>query len=547
MKTVIDTLFLRRPKLNYVSPPVCPVVVSASSHGMSTEELFPVATPAGESFCGVLHKYLRIISTDAVLCHSVYRQTGDSFSIVYDCTPPRSAVVTTLGCYKIGAITNGVEVIGNPICVTTDVPVTIPLPAADVWNLYFNDALEVEHFSSDIFEVPVAGNYGITSITLDGESRLSDVIPYPECAGPVTPPIIPPNPVVQSPCPTYQNTGLAESPCPDTVDRNNTTSPEDGDGFSMQSGVGYMAAGFWTSIINQADADDIARAVLHKKILAVIPFADYTLAPCDSAVNVQDLGAWPTTVQTSYCPAFEIGCEKISGCNGCVSGPQSDDCPPGQQCVGCPCCNGQYAFFDSNNVTHICPCCNSTGVCQPGCYFPASDDPVDICPGSVATIVAMQNGGTGYYRMSSRTRGNINVFCPDLTTYPCAVCQAVCGDAFSRLYLGPVTLCNKSGGVYRLRVTLNVVGTLCPPGSCSSFSAFTARVNVNGPAGHVLEVGSGIADAFWQSPACVGETPYSNNFYFEFDLPEGPNSVYIRLFTNEAVGDWTIDVTPAHP
>lgn len=525
MRTVLDTLYLRRPRLNYVSPPVCPVVISASGSSSSAEELFPVAAPIGESFCSVGSKFIRLVSIDQAICHSLYRESApDTFTIVYECIPRRSAVVCRAGCYRVGAIVNGAETLGNPVCVVGDVPVIISLPAADAWNLHRAEtvdgeySVEVAAFGADIFETCVAGNYRLTSITLDGESRLSDNISPPNCGEPGPPP---PPPVVQTPCPVYSNIGFDQNPCPEGVDRNATTIAQDEDGFSMNSGFGFLAPGFWGSAINQADADDIARALLAKKVEGILDLVDCTPFPCDNPVNVENLGVWPITIQRSYCPRFQIGCEIL------------DCCICGYDCPNCACCGG--------------PC---DGPCAPGCFKPASIEPVDLCPAGVTVVEPLEDGGPGAYFASAFVDTLTQVFCEDTSTFPCAVCEGECGNSFARLFLGPVTLCNNSGGVYRLRIDIGVEGTLCKSDGCNLYSAVTARVNVNGPSGHVIEVNQGIADAVWQSEPCGLDfnRNFSENLVFEFDLPEGANTVFIRLITTEAVNiAWQVALSPLVP
>jgi hypothetical protein len=110
MNSTIDVLFLRRPKIDYISPPVCEVTFSSSSGPVIVlNPLTPLGFPTGLILGGVGGVFLFWNSYPGALCYSVYRSntaTG-TYVIVAECieNPPLDLTPFGPGFYVVTAIT----------------------------------------------------------------------------------------------------------------------------------------------------------------------------------------------------------------------------------------------------------------------------------------------------------------------------------------------------------------------------------------------------------------------------------------------------------
>jgi hypothetical protein len=146
----LDTLFLRRPKLNYVSPPVCEAVFSGTgSPIIILPDIGPLLGPTGIAVGGSGQITLRWNNYPGALCYNVYSAifTGTvltdcekvtSFSLsaqyklVAECVHGTSFDLTVQGCYRISAITGEGETdLSNPICTACYTPAC---PFGSIWN-----------------------------------------------------------------------------------------------------------------------------------------------------------------------------------------------------------------------------------------------------------------------------------------------------------------------------------------------------------------------------------------------------------------------------
>lgn len=137
MKTVIDTLFLRRPKIDYLSPPVCEAVFSGSSSPIIILPDIPHGTgPTGLVLGGRGHAVLSWNAYPGALCYNVYSQVNVDFNLacsdqvveantgqfvlVQECYNGTSLTLTAPGCYRISAITpDGETELSPAICTCT--------------------------------------------------------------------------------------------------------------------------------------------------------------------------------------------------------------------------------------------------------------------------------------------------------------------------------------------------------------------------------------------------------------------------------------------
>src|SRR6266545_2351324 len=100
MNSVLDLLYLRRPKLEYVCPPICDYLVPASGSGSSLmmEAVTPAHKPTGLVFDCATRRIgwdrSSGVSCDPALCFTVYfsdSQDG-SYGIVSECITDNSYV-----------------------------------------------------------------------------------------------------------------------------------------------------------------------------------------------------------------------------------------------------------------------------------------------------------------------------------------------------------------------------------------------------------------------------------------------------------------------
>lgn len=117
-----DYLFLRRPKINYVTPPICEVFFSATGSSVvifiepfTRPRVTGLTISAGAGTTVVLN-------WDALsdaLCYTVYRAdvADESFSIVAECITPNQFTSPVGGCFRVSAITpEGETDLSDTVC-----------------------------------------------------------------------------------------------------------------------------------------------------------------------------------------------------------------------------------------------------------------------------------------------------------------------------------------------------------------------------------------------------------------------------------------------
>jgi hypothetical protein len=124
VNTILDVLLLRRPKIDYISPPICEVIFSGTSHPVIVlEPIFKRKGPTGLRSGGVGHFQLTWEISPGALCYSVYKATTPDpfgpYELVSECSPDNTfdATPTGPGCYRVSVITeDGESDLSDPLC-----------------------------------------------------------------------------------------------------------------------------------------------------------------------------------------------------------------------------------------------------------------------------------------------------------------------------------------------------------------------------------------------------------------------------------------------
>ena len=210
MNVVIDPLFLRQPRFNYVSPAICEA--QFSSTGATTVIIEPhrrLLAPTGNVVGGLGHSFVSYnIATPGVVCVSIWVASDpgnpDSpYNLVSECVPPGYFALCSPGWFQVSAITpNGETALSSPLEVTGDGYQFVPVPQypdAICYNIYkafnFGDppVLYMSCVQAQTFEVCTPGCVRVSAITTEGETPLSEPL-CPDAHCEVTPvPTCPPN------------------------------------------------------------------------------------------------------------------------------------------------------------------------------------------------------------------------------------------------------------------------------------------------------------------------------------------------------------------
>lgn len=184
MDSVLDFLFLRRLKMEYISPPVCPFpIASATGLSIPVQSICPLQCPdAPVDNNGFVIWNIEPLPAGCctnVVCYNLYEQSGANFIPVSECQKPNSLVVCSAGSWQVSAIfSTGTETaLTGPFVSDGINPLTIPLPFAEGvanYRVVKNGVTVLFAFFSAAFEVcatPVC--YALSQITSDGETCLS--------------------------------------------------------------------------------------------------------------------------------------------------------------------------------------------------------------------------------------------------------------------------------------------------------------------------------------------------------------------------------------
>ena len=196
MNIVLDVLRLRRVKLDYVSPPICPVVMSGSGSSIMVEIVGAPEPPTALMFSGQCNRFLTWTSPAGTICTSLYRANNPNdilttYTLISECVPNGSVSVCSPGWWKYSTSTaDGVESdLSQPIYSPGGSPIVFPIDqiaGAVRVNLYKNPnplnpvgsyPLVLSTTSMSVIEVcDLTGCYRLQVISDEGPSELSQTI-----------------------------------------------------------------------------------------------------------------------------------------------------------------------------------------------------------------------------------------------------------------------------------------------------------------------------------------------------------------------------------
>lgn len=140
MSFELDFLKLRRPVLNYVSPPICEVIFSSTGVVIVLDPINPLGAPTGLALGGPGGRNLVWDVFPNTICYNVYESVNanDPFGpyvLVSECNPDPDYPNPKLRCYRVSAITlDGESALSDPFCISTVAPSVETDPATDILN-----------------------------------------------------------------------------------------------------------------------------------------------------------------------------------------------------------------------------------------------------------------------------------------------------------------------------------------------------------------------------------------------------------------------------
>jgi hypothetical protein len=139
-----DYLFLRRPKINYVSPPICEVLFSATGSPVIVLEPFTKGKITGLVLGGSGAFSLTWNNFPGALCWTIYKAVDEldpfgDYTIIAECIPGNECEpqpcfeMPEPGCYRVSAITpEGETELSDPFCTESVPPYVQTDPATDI-------------------------------------------------------------------------------------------------------------------------------------------------------------------------------------------------------------------------------------------------------------------------------------------------------------------------------------------------------------------------------------------------------------------------------
>lgn len=178
MNVVLEALYLRRPRIEYVSPPVCPIHFSASGVAIFDQCFNDLVFCSAQK---INTNFLNFQEPADGLAYNVYystQESGQPFQLVNTGLLPGTSVVFTAGTYWMTVNTASGAESGPfpPVVADGTMYFRIPNPStADAvsFNLYKDGTKIIAGFTGAVVESSAEGWYQATKITTDGETPLS--------------------------------------------------------------------------------------------------------------------------------------------------------------------------------------------------------------------------------------------------------------------------------------------------------------------------------------------------------------------------------------
>lgn len=156
MSFALDFLKLRRPVLNYISPPICEIIFSSTGVVI---ELSPFTTRrvTGLVLGGTGGGNLVWDTFSDAVCYNVYKESAvpGIYDLVLECVPgPDVPFPDPPGCYRVSALTpDGETDLSDPFCISDVLPVVLTLPASDILcdSVIFNGVVNPMGFPASVF------------------------------------------------------------------------------------------------------------------------------------------------------------------------------------------------------------------------------------------------------------------------------------------------------------------------------------------------------------------------------------------------------------
>lgn len=183
MDSVLDFLFLRRLKFNYISPPVCPFPIASASSRQFGQFIPPLVQMPP---MGINNGFLIWGSGPNQICYNIYEEiSAGNFINVAACVPPNTLIVCSAACWKVSAVVGSVEgPLSSPVCTDGTSLVEISLPFATGITSYkiyksvdggLTYSVVLSGIFTGAFEVCNFTCYSISAVTPDGETPISEV------------------------------------------------------------------------------------------------------------------------------------------------------------------------------------------------------------------------------------------------------------------------------------------------------------------------------------------------------------------------------------
>lgn len=144
MNLAIDVLKLRRVVLDYVSPPICPVLISTSGTILTAEDISGPTPPTGVRIGGLCNRFVLWDFYKDLEGMSFYISvdSGQTFILLVEGMDANTVAVISPGWWKIAArLPNGETGLSDPVLVDGSAYVFLTIPeveGATGFNLYKN-------------------------------------------------------------------------------------------------------------------------------------------------------------------------------------------------------------------------------------------------------------------------------------------------------------------------------------------------------------------------------------------------------------------------